>query len=134
MKLSPSEQAVAARLRELRLAAGLSQSGLAERMAGLGWPWHQQTVNQAENRKRKLRLGELVDLAAIYGIPPARLLADERDWTPGDERREMERAIREQIAAEIGGRPEAAALCPPPRRPSARRFTASAASWTCSCT
>jgi transcriptional regulator with XRE-family HTH domain len=102
-----SEQAVAQRFRELRLGAGWSQAEVAARMVTAGWRWHQSTVGRIEGGSQALRIGELLDLAEIFGVPAARLLAGD-GRALADERREMERILREQIAAEIASRTEAA--------------------------
>jgi transcriptional regulator with XRE-family HTH domain len=102
-----SERAVAQRFRELRLAAGWSQAETAARMTSAGWPWHQSTVVRIEGGSQILRIGELLDLASIFGVPAARLLTGD-GGALADERREMERILREQIAAEIASGTEAA--------------------------
>lgn len=108
-KSVPSEQAVGQRFKELRVAIGLSQTDAATHMAQHGWPWYQSTVWRIESGAQALRVGELVDLAAVLGVPPGRLLEDAPLADLADERKRMERAIREQIAAEIAGdRTEAA--------------------------
>lgn len=108
-KSVPSEQAVGQRFKELRVAIGLSQTDAATHMAQRGWPWYQSTVWRIESVAQPLRVGELIDLAAILGVPPGRLLEEAPLVGVADERKRMERAIREQIAAEIAAdRPEAA--------------------------
>jgi len=100
MDAAVAERIVADRLRELRTGARWSQSDVASRMNERGWPWHQQTVGRVERGQQALRIGELADLAALFGVSPCGLLAAE-DHDPAAERRAVERAIREQIAAEI---------------------------------
>lgn len=95
------EQAVARKLKELRQLAGLPQVKIAERMFSRGQPWHQQTVYKVEAGQRPVRVGELADLAAIFGVTPATLLSDDDYGDAAAEREVMEHALREQIAAEI---------------------------------
>ena len=95
------EQAVARRLKVLRQLAGLSQTGLAERMFSRGQQWHQSTVWKIEDSRRNVRVGELADLADILGVTPAALLSDVDYGDAVAARGTAERAVREQIAAEI---------------------------------
>lgn len=95
------EQAIAEKLKALRNLAGLSQPDLAERMTGKGHSWHQSTVWKVEHGTRHVRLGELADLAAILGVTPAALLSDDDHREAVAARDVMERALREQVAAEI---------------------------------
>ena len=103
------EQAVARNLKEMRQAAGLSQARIAELMFSKGQPWHQQTVYKIEAGLRAVRAGEVADLAAVLGVTLTALLSgDCGDAAAG--RGAMERALREQIAAEIlSGSPAAGA-------------------------
>lgn len=95
------EQAAASRLRELRQRSGWSQSDMAGQMGARGWPWHQQTVARVEAGLRPLRLGELADVATIFGLTPAALISVDGFADAAGERQAMERTLREQIAAEI---------------------------------
>jgi transcriptional regulator with XRE-family HTH domain len=104
-----SERAVGQRLRELRTGTGMSQQALAAAMVRRGWPWHQSTVHRIESGSQALRVGELVDVALVFGVSPGKMLGEADSRAMVDERREMERTLRRQIAAEIAGRPEAAA-------------------------
>ena len=70
----PAEQVVAANIKAWRRAAGLTQGDLAGEMAALGWHWYKQTVGRVERNERKVRIGELVDLAAVFGVTAAELL------------------------------------------------------------
>jgi transcriptional regulator with XRE-family HTH domain len=104
------EQAVARRLKVLRRLAGLSQTALAERMFSRGQQWHQATVWKIEDGRRKVRTGELADLADILGVKPDALLSDDDYGEAVAARGTAERAVREQIAAEIlSGTPKAGA-------------------------
>ena len=100
------EQAVARKVTELRRLAGLSQARVGERMAAMGHPWHQSTFYKIETGRRPVRVGELADLAAVFGVTPATLLSDDDYGDAAAVRGAMEHALREQIAAEIlsGGR------------------------------
>jgi transcriptional regulator with XRE-family HTH domain/predicted GIY-YIG superfamily endonuclease len=102
----PSEQSIALKFRELRLAAGWSQTKVAALMVAAGWPWYQSTVGRVESYSQALRAGELLDLAEIFGVSLSRLLSGDRSLA--DERRDLEHALREQIAAEIAERTAAA--------------------------
>lgn len=102
------ESSVAERVSGMRKAAGWSQRQLARKMSALGWSWYQQTVASAESGSRQVRIGELADLAALFGITPAALLGD--DTTPAaDQVRAIRQAVREEIIAELSGTPEHAA-------------------------
>ena len=70
----PAEQVVAANIKAWRRAAGLTQGDLAGEMAALGWHWYKQTAGRVERNERKVRIGELVDLAAVFGVTAAELL------------------------------------------------------------
>lgn len=100
MKAADAEKMVTRRLAELRNDAHWSQTDLASFMEERGWPWHQQTVGRVEHGQQSLRVGELADLADLFGVPAGDLLAP-RGRDIAAERREVERAIRKQIATEI---------------------------------
>lgn len=53
---------------ELRVAAGLTQSELAQKMRALGWKWSQQSCWAIENGRQTLRLPEANDLAEVLGV------------------------------------------------------------------
>ena len=95
------ERAVAGKLKALRDLAALSQPQLAERMLRKGHPWHQSTVWKIEHGTRHVRVGELADLAAILGVTPAALLSGDDHQEAMGARDAMDRALREQMAAEI---------------------------------
>lgn len=62
-------------LRYARAAAGLDQTEVRELMNALGFTsWQRSTVSMVERGKRKLSVEELVALALVYGVAPARLL------------------------------------------------------------
>jgi len=71
---------------------------VAERMEGFGYHWHQSVIAKIETGQRPIRLNEATDLATLYGVALADLLNLTAD---ADNGREVERRIREQIAAEI---------------------------------
>lgn len=95
------EHAVSRKFKELRQLAGLSQTGVAERMFSKGQPWHQSTVYKIETGRRPIRVGELADLAAVLGVTQWVLLSDDHYREASAVREAMERVLREQIAAEI---------------------------------
>lgn len=64
-------QRLCVRLRELRVAHGLTQEGFAER-SGISYKYYQAVEC---GRKRELRLSTLERLAAAYGIEVWELLA-----------------------------------------------------------
>ena len=68
---NPRRAAFGARVRELRLARGLSQEQLAER-AGL----HRTYVSSLERGRRNVGLDNILDLAAALEVPAARLFQD----------------------------------------------------------
>jgi transcriptional regulator with XRE-family HTH domain len=62
------EQIAGERIREIRIARGLTQSALANAMNTLGHSWHQTTVVKTETAGRPLRLNEVTDLAGVLGV------------------------------------------------------------------
>jgi transcriptional regulator with XRE-family HTH domain len=68
---NPGRAAFGARVRELRLARGLSQERLAE-LAGL----HRTYVSSLERGRRNVGLDNILDLAAALDVPAARLFQD----------------------------------------------------------
>jgi transcriptional regulator with XRE-family HTH domain len=95
------EAAIAAQLRDLRLGAGLSQDRLAGMMADAGHPWYQQTVARIESGAQALRLSELADLAALFGITPASLFAGDAVRASAAAQSAIEQVVRERIIAEL---------------------------------
>lgn len=70
-------------LRRLRLARNWSQEEVAVRMTAYGYDFHQTTIAKIEAAQRPLRVRELADLAALYGVevqdlvyPPTRSLPE----------------------------------------------------------
>src|SRR5689334_14637275 len=68
------EQLVGRQVRLLRQARGWSQQDVAERMRPYGHQWSQATVTRLEAATRPIRLNEVADLAALFGIPVAQFL------------------------------------------------------------
>ena len=67
---------VAAYLRQARIAAGLSQREVAERLREQGLPFRQQTVNEVERNNRALTFPEGVVFAEIFGLDGPSALAE----------------------------------------------------------
>jgi transcriptional regulator with XRE-family HTH domain len=67
----------AARLRDTRLARGVTQVDLAERMRERGHAYVQQTIVKIEQGERVVRINEAADLAASLGASLGELLGDE---------------------------------------------------------
>src|ERR1700730_8509472 len=55
-------------LRRLRLSKGWSQEEVARRMRSYGYDFHQTMIAKIEAAQRPLRVRELVDFAALYGV------------------------------------------------------------------
>ncbi len=69
---------LAANVRRIRLATGLSQEGLADR-AGL----HRTYISSLERGQRNVSIQNIFLLAEALGIPPAELLSAPPDENPG---------------------------------------------------
>ena len=63
-----ADDAFAAALRAAREGAGLSQAELAERMAGRGFDFHQQTIYKIESGRRRVSVGEAATLANLLNV------------------------------------------------------------------
>jgi transcriptional regulator with XRE-family HTH domain len=72
-RADPEERAGKA-LRQLRLARGWSQEEVAVRMTAYGHDFHQTTIAKIEAAQRPLRVRELADFAALYGVAVQDLL------------------------------------------------------------
>jgi len=72
--LPTPEQLVGRQLRLLRQGRNWSQLEVAEKMRAYGYQWSQATVTRLEGATRPIRLNELTDLAALYGVPITQLL------------------------------------------------------------
>ena len=68
------EQLLGRQVRLLRQARGWSQQDVAEKMRPYGHHWSQATVTRLEAATRPIRLNEVADLAALFGIPVAQFL------------------------------------------------------------
>jgi transcriptional regulator with XRE-family HTH domain len=90
------EEVIGRRLRELRQAAGMSQRDVAALIPG----WRQSLVSKMESGNRPMRLNELAALAAIFGVTLPELIGTGR-VNEAQTYRQMERVIRERVAAEI---------------------------------
>jgi transcriptional regulator with XRE-family HTH domain len=70
------DSAFIAGIKKERLAQGMSQTELAEKMSALGYKFHQATVNKVENGDRKVSAAEAYGLADIFDVPVDQLY----DW------------------------------------------------------
>jgi transcriptional regulator with XRE-family HTH domain len=61
-------------LRRLRLSRGWSQEEVARRMQAFGYEFHQTMVAKIEAAQRPLRVRELADFAALYGVEVQELI------------------------------------------------------------
>jgi transcriptional regulator with XRE-family HTH domain len=61
-------------VRQLRLAAGLTQEEFAAMLRDLGLGWKRQTVRLAESGGRPITIEELVVIASIFDMPPNEIL------------------------------------------------------------
>jgi transcriptional regulator with XRE-family HTH domain len=92
-------------LRQLRLARDWSQEEVAVRMTAYGYDFHQTTIAKIEAARRPLRVRELADFAALYGVevqdlvyPPSRTLP-EIDYEIADLTTRLEKAQADASAA-----------------------------------
>ncbi|ALL79543.1 hypothetical protein AD006_30500 (plasmid) [Pseudonocardia sp. EC080610-09] len=77
-----TEQMFGSRLRELRVAAGLTQVGLAELLTEAGGPdLGHSALAEIERGVRGVGLGEAVLLAGVLGVALADVLADDTEIT-----------------------------------------------------
>jgi transcriptional regulator with XRE-family HTH domain len=67
LRADPEVQAGQA-LRRLRLARNWSQEEVAVRMTAYGYDFHQTMIAKIEAAQRPLRVRELADFAALYGV------------------------------------------------------------------
>jgi transcriptional regulator with XRE-family HTH domain len=61
-------------LRRLRLSRGWSQEEVARRMQAYGYDFHQTMIAKIEAAQRPLRVRELADFAALYGVEVQQLI------------------------------------------------------------
>lgn len=66
----------------MRIARGWSQEEVARRMDAFGYDFHQTMIAKIEAAQRPLRVRELADFAALFGVPTQEVLNPVgRDWT-----------------------------------------------------
>jgi transcriptional regulator with XRE-family HTH domain len=85
----PLTATVAARVKELRKARGLSAAALADYMSRAGVPWQREVVANLEGgRRAAVSVTELLALSIILSVPPQALLmapdARELSYVPND--------------------------------------------------
>jgi transcriptional regulator with XRE-family HTH domain len=97
--LPTPEQVAGRRLRLLRQLRDWSQQDLVEKMRPYGYEWSQATVTRLEAATRPIRLNELADLAALYGVPVAQFLESLGPESAGDDLEALKREI-EKLTAE----------------------------------
>jgi 8-oxo-dGTP diphosphatase len=92
-------------LRRLRVARGWTQESVAAKMRAYGYTWHQTMVAKIEAGTRPLRVKELADLAALFGVSLARLTLpqiplDETEAEIAELEPELTAAEQRMVAAE----------------------------------
>ena len=75
-------------LRRLRKARGWSQDEVGRRMKAYGYDFHQTMIAKIEAAQRPLRVRELADFAALYGMEVHELI-----YPPAGSLREVSREI-----------------------------------------
>jgi len=70
------EERFALNLRSALAERDISQEALAEAMSDMGHSWHQSTVYKVLTMKRRVGLGEAVDIARVLNIPMEMLISD----------------------------------------------------------
>lgn len=94
-------------LRRLRTARGWSQEEVARRMKAYGYDFHQTMIAKIEAAQRPIRVRELADFAALYGVEAHELI-----YPPAGSLKEAAKeisALRGQLQ-EVTARAEAAAV------------------------
>jgi transcriptional regulator with XRE-family HTH domain len=94
-------------LRQLRMARGWSQEEVARQMKAYGYDFHQTMIAKVEAAQRPLRVRELADFAALYGVEAHELI-----YPPAGSLKEAAKeiaALRGQLQ-EVTARAEAAAV------------------------
>jgi transcriptional regulator with XRE-family HTH domain len=56
-------------VRDLRTAADMTQTALAEAMQGRGFRWHQTTVHRIESGQQTLDIAEAAAIADLFAVP-----------------------------------------------------------------
>ena len=82
-------------LRRLRAARGWSQEEVARRMKAYGYDFHQTMIAKIEAAQRPIRVRELADFAALYGVEVHELI-----YPPAGSLQEADKEIatlREQL-------------------------------------
>ena len=74
---SVAETLVGARVRELRVAKGMTQTAMARAMTAQGFTWRQGTVSETELAGRPLRVNEAAALALVLGVKMTELFAED---------------------------------------------------------
>jgi transcriptional regulator with XRE-family HTH domain len=101
----PDPEAQAGRaLRRLRLSHGWSQEEVAKRMQAYGHEFHQTMVAKIEAAQRPLRVRELADFAAMYGVGVNELI-----YAPSGSLEEVAHEIAEVEARWLKARQQAEA-------------------------
>jgi transcriptional regulator with XRE-family HTH domain len=77
-------------LRRLRLSKGWSQEEVARRMQAYGYDFHQTMIAKIEAAQRPLRVRELADFAALYGVDIQQLI-----YPPSSSLEEVTRELNE---------------------------------------
>ena len=72
--MSKVQELVGTNVRDLRVAAGVTQGELAGAMSKSGFRWHQATVAEIEHARRQLTFEELPVVAAYFEMPLKALL------------------------------------------------------------
>lgn len=75
-------------LRRLRTARGWSQEEVARRMKAYGYDFHQTMIAKVESAQRPLRVRELADFAALFGMEVHELI-----YPPAGSLKEVSREI-----------------------------------------
>lgn len=83
------EAIVAANVRRLRKAAGLSQAGLANIVTRAGYNLGEMAIGTIESGKRRINVDDLYVLAAALGTKPERLLAPGAELGPASRQYEV---------------------------------------------
>jgi transcriptional regulator with XRE-family HTH domain len=94
-------------LRRLRMARGWSQEEVARQMKAYGYDFHQTMIAKIEAAQRPIRVRELADFAALYGVEAHELI-----YPPAGSLKEAAKeiaALRGQLQ-EVTARAEAAAV------------------------
>jgi transcriptional regulator with XRE-family HTH domain len=73
-RLDTPEEIAGRQLRLLREGRGWSQQKVADQMKAFGYNWLQSTIGKIEAAQRPLRLNEVADLAAMFGVPVTQFL------------------------------------------------------------